>query len=119
MAQEGDDDSATALGVNLKGISALVVTLAPLVAIVLWVNSLKDVANDAKRDALDARKEASEAKVEAVSAKELARTKGDEAATTLNGVNVKLARMEVLLEQLVKESAETKAALKTIPKPGG
>lgn len=63
------------------------------------------------------RADAAYAKAEVAEA--LARSKGDEAASALNGVNVKLARMEVMLQQLVEDGQEFKKTVRAIQEREG
>lgn len=71
-------------------------------------NGIEKATGDAQRAMI----RANEAYAKAETAEALARDKGDKATEALAAVNVKLARIETLVEQLVKDAAETKAVLK-------
>lgn len=77
--------------------------LAPLGVALFFVADLRSDVRDAKREAGEAKATAAEAKGDAA-----------QGALALNSVNVKLVRIETMVERLVKDSDENKAAVKAL-----
>lgn len=94
-----------------QGVIGLLVLVAGAGGTFMATNNLATNAVEAAARA-HSRADAAYAKAEVAEA--LARAKGDEAAVALNGVNVKLARMEVMLQQLVDDGKEFKKTVKAL-----
>lgn len=107
-------EPTNAVGATFTRTGALIVALTPFVAIIAWVLTLKSEAADAGRVAAEARADARAAMTKAEGAETLARDKGEKATEALNSVNVKLARIETLVENLSKRFDENEKAIKEL-----
>ena len=102
------------VGAQFTRTGALIVALTPFAAVIAWVLTLKSEAADAGRVAAEARSDARAAYTKAEGAETLARDKGEKATEALNSVNVKLARIETLVENLSKRFDENEKAMKAL-----
>ena len=100
-------ETPAAVGSQLTRTNALILALAPLAALIAFGLNVQSDASEAKRLATHADNRA--AAIEAVLHSKLERS-----SEQLNALNVKLARVETLVEQLVKDADETRSAVKSI-----
>jgi hypothetical protein len=100
--------------INISKAHSLLGLLVAIAGCVFVYARTDNLAGGAKEDAARAHGRADAAYAKAEGAEALAREKGEKAAEALSSVNVKLARMETMLEQLVNESRELKGTVKAI-----